>query len=240
MLAYFDNQIVDFKLTGSFDMSVPVESSMPRSEAARPPVKMGLILAAASCLFREHGYGATTMDAVAREADVSKATLYVYFSGKRELFAAVIAEEGDRNSRALIAGTSGHEEMRAKLLRFGRAILDLLLAPETIGAYRMVTAEAHRFPELGRVFYENGPARLLARLEEFFAEATLQGKLAVENPREAAEQFIGLVRGDLMLRALLAIDDKISDARQNQVVRSGVDAFYRAYKPQSDAPGSST
>jgi hypothetical protein len=130
--------------------------------------------------------------------------------------------------------------MRAKLLRFGRAILALLLAPETIGAYRMVTAEAHRFPELGRVFYENGPARLLARLEEFFAEANSQGKLTVQNPREAAEQFIGLVRGDLMLRALLAMDDKTSEAHQNQVIRSGVDVFYQAYKPHPAAQGSAT
>jgi AcrR family transcriptional regulator len=204
-------------------------------EVARSPAKSSQILIAASRLFREHGYGTTTMDAVAREADVSKATLYVYFSGKRELFAAVIAEEGDRNSRALIAGTSGHEDMRTKLLRFGRAILELLLAPETIGAYRMVTAEAHRFPELGRVFYDNGPARLLTRLEEFFADAMTQGKLISASPRHAAEQFVGLVRGDLQLRALLALDDKLTEAHQEEVIRSGVEAFYRAYKPESKA-----
>jgi AcrR family transcriptional regulator len=227
-------------MPASMRFSIPRAERTLEPEATRPRVKMTLILAAASRLFRERGYGVTTMDAVAREADVSKATLYVYFSGKRELFAAVIAEEGERNSRALIAGTSGNEEMRAKLLRFGHAILALLLAPETIGAYRMVTAEAHRFPELGRAFYENGPARLLAKLEEFFAEAMSSGKLALGNPRDAAEQFVGIVRGDLMLRALLAIDDKASEAHQNQVIRSGVDAFYRAYRPEATSPGSST
>ena len=212
-------------------MTVLVESTPSRVAAVRPRAKLARILAAASRLFREHGYGVTTMDAVAREADVSKATVYVYFSGKRELFAAVIAEEGDRNSRALITGTSGHEEMRAKLLRFGRAIVALLLAPESIGAYRMVTAEANRFPEAGRVFYDNGPARLIARLEEFFAEAVAQGKLMAAPQRLAAEQFIGLVRGDLQLRALLAMDDKLSAAHQDEVIKSGVETFYRAYKP---------
>jgi len=207
------------------------------AEATRQRPKLTLILAAASRLFRSSGYGATSMDAVAREADVSKATLYVYFSGKRELFAAVIASEGDRNSRALIAGEAGQEDMEARLLRFGRAILSLLLAPETVGSYRMVTAEAHRFPEIGAVFYDNGPARLLARLDEFFASAMKSGKLRSAHPRRAAEQFIGLIRGDLQLRALLALDDTLSKRHQDEVIRSGVDTFYRAYRPDApDAP----
>jgi AcrR family transcriptional regulator len=202
---------------------------------ARPRSKLNLILAAASRLFRSSGYGATSMEAVASAADVSKATLYVYFSGKRELFAAVIEAEGDRNSRALIAGEAGQEEMQARLLRFGRAILSLLLAPETVGAYRMVTAEAHRFPDIGAVFYEKGPARLLARLEEFFAAAMRNGKLRSAHPRRAAEQFIGLIRGDLQLRALLALDDTLSKAHREEVIRGGVDTFYRAYRPDPPA-----
>lgn len=201
----------------------------------RPRLKLSLILEAASHLFRSSGYGATSMDAVAHEADVSKATLYVYFSGKRELFAAVIEAEGDRNSRALIAGEAGQEDMQSRLLRFGRTILALLLAPETVGAYRMVTAEAHRFPDIGAVFYDKGPARLLARLEEFFATAMRNGKLRSAHPRRAAEQFIGLIRGDLQLRALLALDATLSKEHQEEVIRSGVDTFYRAYRPDPPA-----
>jgi AcrR family transcriptional regulator len=207
-----------------------VIDSTPAKPPSRSRVKLVQILTAASRLFREHGYGSTSMDAVASEADVSKATLYVYFSGKRELFAAVIAEEGDRNSRALIAGEDGQEDMQAKLLRFGRTILALLLAPETVGAYRMVTAEAGRFPEIGRTFYENGAARLLTRLEEFFSAAMANGKLRNAHPRRAAEQFVGLIRGDLQLRALLALDDNLSEQRKDEVIRSGVDTFFRAYK----------
>jgi TetR/AcrR family transcriptional regulator, mexJK operon transcriptional repressor len=214
--------------------AVAIEGSSIR----RRPSKLDSILPAASRLFRADGYGATTMEAVAKEADVSKATLYVYFSGKRELFAAVIEAEGDLNSRALIAGEGGQEDMRQKLLRFGRAILNLLLAPETVGAYRMVTAEARQFPEIAHVFYERGPARLLGRLEEFFAGAMQSGKLRSAHPRRAAEQFVGLIRGDLQLRAMLAIDDN-SNLQEDEVIRSGVDTFYRAYQPGGDAKSDS-
>jgi len=213
---------------------------MPQAELAmptplRPTRKVDLIMAAAGRLFRERGYGNTSMDAVAGEADVSKATLYVYFSGKRELFAAVVAAEGDRNSGPLLAGEAGQEELRARLLRFGRTILDLLLAQETVATYRMVAAEAARFPELGRDYYDNGAARLLARLEALFAGAMSNGSLRKAHARRAAEQFVGLIRGDLQLRALLGVPTEASASQQDAVVRAGVDTFWRAYR--TDEPG---
>jgi TetR/AcrR family transcriptional regulator, mexJK operon transcriptional repressor len=197
--------------------------------SVRPIRKAEQILAAAGELFREHGYAATSMDAVAQRADVSKATLYVYFSGKRELFAAVITEEGERHSRSVITGEAGQEELRAKLLRFAHAIVELLIAPETVASYRMVAAEATRFPELGRDYYENGAARLLKRLEDFFTGAMASGKLRTAHPRRAAEQFIGLVRGDLQLRAMLGLKTSVSRLQQDAVIRAGVDTFCRAY-----------
>ena len=41
---------------------------------------------AAMRLFQEQGYGAVSMDAIAREAGVSKATIYAHFADKAELF----------------------------------------------------------------------------------------------------------------------------------------------------------
>jgi AcrR family transcriptional regulator len=176
------------------------------------------------------------MDAVAQRADVSKATLYVYFSSKRELFAAVITEEGERHSRSVITGEAGQEELRAKLLRFGHAVLELLIAPETVASYRMVVAEATRFPDIGRDYYENGAARLLKRLEDFFAGAVERGKLRACEPRRAAEQFVGLVRGDLQLRAMLGLKESVGSAQQAAVVRAGVDTFCRAFLPSPEGP----
>jgi len=46
---------------------------------------------AAETLFKKVGFRAVTMELVAREADVAKATLYSYFKNKDELFLAVCA-----------------------------------------------------------------------------------------------------------------------------------------------------
>ena len=50
------------------------------------------MLEAAASLFMAHGYGAVSMDAIARAAGVSKATLYAHFSSKDRLFATIIDE----------------------------------------------------------------------------------------------------------------------------------------------------
>ncbi len=50
----------------------------------------GSILAAAERLFAEKGTEGTTMDDIAREAEYSKATLYVYFQSKEEIVGAIL------------------------------------------------------------------------------------------------------------------------------------------------------
>lgn len=50
----------------------------------------GSILAAAERLFSAKGIEKTTMDDIAREAEYSKATLYVYFQSKEEIVCAIM------------------------------------------------------------------------------------------------------------------------------------------------------
>ena len=60
---------------------------------APPTSKAESILAAAKRTFLAAGFGAVSMDTIAREAGVSKATVYAHFAGKEELFGAVIGRE---------------------------------------------------------------------------------------------------------------------------------------------------
>jgi TetR/AcrR family transcriptional regulator, mexJK operon transcriptional repressor len=198
---------------------------------SRPADKAAQILRAAREEFLRHGYAATSMDAVALTAQVSKATLYVYYGSKRDLFAAIIQQERDRYAGSMLSGESGREPIEAKLLRFGRNIVDFLVSADTIASYRMVMGEAGRLPELGEAFFMNGPVKLLDRLEEYIDKAMRSGSLRRDDARCAAEQLIGLVRGDLQLRALLGVTDGLTRARMDAVIRAGVETFYRAYRP---------
>jgi AcrR family transcriptional regulator len=193
--------------------------------------KVQQILTAARAIFMQQGYAAASMDAVATRAGVSKATLYVYFANKQELFASVILEERARYAPSFLAGEQGREPMPARLLRFARALVVFLLSAEIVASCRLVIAEAERVPGLGQAFYNNGPARLLERLEQFMARAMGAGLLRRADAHVAAEQFIDLVRGDLQLRALLGLKQGLGSRAVDAVIRRGVESFYRAYEP---------
>jgi AcrR family transcriptional regulator len=69
-------------------MKCPPKKRWERRKEARPQE----LLAAARDLFVERGYAATRLDDVAARAEVSKGTLYLYFTNKEELFKAVVHE----------------------------------------------------------------------------------------------------------------------------------------------------
>lgn len=197
-----------------------------------PRDKVRPILRAARAIFLRHGYGAASMDQVARDAGVSKATLYVYFSSKRDLFAAIVLEERDHYVKAPEIGST-RALLRTNLKQFASGIVDFLLSPESVATYRMVVAEAGRFPELGRAFHANGPAKLLAYVAEHLRRAMTGGLLRRGDAEQAAEHFIGLVRGDLQLLALLGVERTRSNATIDAVVMRGVDAFLKVYSRPS-------
>lgn len=64
-----------------------------------------LILEAARRVFFQHGYRQATMDMIAAEAELGKATLYEYFANKEELYVALL-DDGLRLLDALMAEVS--------------------------------------------------------------------------------------------------------------------------------------
>ncbi len=193
------------------------------------------VLQAASSVFREQGYGSASMDAIARQAGVSKATLYAHFAGKDELFAAIVAAECRSHSLTLVVPDIDRLEVREALGAIGRNFLELVLSAKARAIYRIVMAEAPRFPELGRAFYASGPAVVLARLADYLGAADARGGLRVEDAGLAAEQFIGMLLGPLHMRHLLGLTAEFGDRDPSEVVDAAVTTFLAAHAPRDPA-----
>jgi TetR/AcrR family transcriptional regulator, mexJK operon transcriptional repressor len=194
-----------------------------------PTEKAESILAAARRMFLASGFGAVSMDAIAREAGASKATLYAYFASKEELFGAVVAGEGERYFRGFSASELDPEKVEASLTEIAQRFLDLVLSPDAVAVNRITIAEAVRFPQLGEVFWRSGPEQTRLQIEGFLRRADAAGTLSVTDPRLAAEQFIALLRGDWHLRQLLRLDAPINAAERAVAVKDAVAAFLRMY-----------
>ncbi len=211
------------------DVNPPIE----RDETARGG-KAAIILAAARREFLASGFGAVSMDAIAREAGVSKATVYAHFAGKEELFGAVVADVSEHHFRGFSARELDPVDVVASLTILARRFLDLVLSPEAIAVNRIIIGEAIRFPALGQVFWQAGPERTRAQIETFMRRAGDAGSLAIADARMAADQFASLVRGEIHIRHLMRVETAADSARSAEVAQSAVDVFLRAFAIRSD------
>jgi len=199
-----------------------------RNEASAAS-KAESILAAAKRMFLESGFGAVSMDAIARAAGVSKATVYAHFAGKEELFGAVIARECERYLSEFSTGELDPGNARMSLAMLGRRFLELLLSPDALALHRIILGEVGRFPALGEVFWRAGPERNLGQIEAFLTAAARAGSLEITDARLAAEQFAALVRGEVQLRHLLRLEQNADGPGVATLVDAAVDTFLRAF-----------
>jgi AcrR family transcriptional regulator len=170
-----------------------------RADAAR---LAETIVAVATTLFFEQGYGATSVEAVAQAARISKRTFYSRFADKAALFAAVVHR---------IVGTLRPTEVPSLfegdavtvLRRIAGIMVHTSVAPTALALHRLTVAESLRFPELaGVVAAEGARAEAVARIAELLRRETVAGRFQVADPEFAAEQFIQLVVSVPQRRAL--------------------------------------
>ena len=192
--------------------------------------KRQAILDAATALFLEHGFAGTSMDAVAARADVSKLTVYAHFADKDGLFQAIVRARCDADNRPERFDDYVDLPARAALTEMGRNFLALLLSPDVLRLYAVITAEARRRPKVAELFFEAGPERLAALFVEYFRRASERGVYAIDDPEVAADQFLSLLKGMLHFRATLGLRPRATAAQIAAQVEKSVALFLRAYE----------
>ena len=198
-----------------------------------PGGKIGQILDAARHLFLELGYAGTSMDAVAKYAGVSKATLYVHFDNKDRLFAEVVAAARSSLHRAIAAIAEEEHADPAETLRLiGRQFLRFVTTPAVLTLFRAVIGETQRFPHLGQTIFQAGSNDMLDLITASIAQANARGLLRVPDPKMAARQFIALTKSDLHLRCLLEPVFLASEADIARNVDAAVAMFMSHYGPE--------
>ena len=171
----------------------------------RYEAQRGRLLDAAATVFLEHGFGITTVDLIAAEAKASKKTLYSYLASKEEIFIAAIKRVCERTLAPLYEFEIHDNDPEKLLIAFGLRLLAQVLSPEAIAVYRVAISEATRFPELSRLFYENGPATVQSILSRRLSDLRDAGCLHLDSPDEIASLFIQMVAGEAKSKAAMAV-----------------------------------
>jgi TetR/AcrR family transcriptional regulator, mexJK operon transcriptional repressor len=200
------------------------------------PEKRAQILRGAADVFAADGYEGASMARIATVAGVSKGTLYNYFDSKAALFTAYVGEKCDRFLAHAFDGAN-HGDDPAEVLRgIGKRMVQMMLSEIGLAIYRVVTAEAAKFPDLARGFFESGPARAIGFMADWLAEETRRGRLSVPDPAFAAEQFFNLCQTRLVLRRRLEMLPDPPESDVDNVVEASITMFLRTYRAVSGSP----
>lgn len=192
--------------------------------------KWDQVLDGARTVFMRDGFEGASVDDIVREAGVSKATLYSYFPDKRLLFIEVAKIECAAQSDAAIAQVEASGDMREALTTAATRMVRFFMSDVGMQVYRIVVAESQRFPEIGREFYETGPARVREILKGFLQKGIDEGKLQVDDLDLAADQFPELCKAGLHLQMALGLREKPNDDEIDRVVAGAVDMFLCKYE----------
>ncbi|MFZ6646318.1 TetR/AcrR family transcriptional regulator [Undibacterium sp. TJN25] len=162
----------------SLIMSADSKPRWERRKDARPQE----LLSAALDLFVERGFAATRLDDIAKNAGVSKGTLYLYFSSKEELFKTVVRENvvpmiGQAEETVdQFTGTSA-ELFREIIMGWWQVMGNTKLS----GLSKLMMAEACNFPELAQFYNEEVISRSDAMVARMLKRGIARGEIRPMN-----------------------------------------------------------
>jgi AcrR family transcriptional regulator len=210
-------------------MAATLVLDRPAEAETEDSAKRRQIIEGARIIFRALGYDAASMGEIAKAAGVSKGTLYVYFKDKDELFQSIVAKECVFHAEGVFKFDTENPDIAAELTRMGTAYVRLLCLPERQASLRAVIAIADRKPEIGRTFYETGPAWGIASLAAYFETEVKAGRLEIEDCEIAAAQFMESCHAMILKPVLFNFGPPPSQERIDYVVRIAVKTFMAAY-----------
>jgi AcrR family transcriptional regulator len=200
------------------------------AEGADDSAKRRQIVEGARAIFLANGFDAASMMDIAKAAGVSKGTLYVYFKNKEELFAEIVKLECVNHAEGTFRLDPADHDVEKVLTRIGTDYLNFLCTLEKAATLRIVIAIADRKPEIGKVFYETGPAQGIDKLRAYLKAQVDAGAVAIDDCELAAAQFLGLCQATLFKPVLFNFAPTPSQARIRKVVDSAVRVFAAAYR----------
>jgi TetR/AcrR family transcriptional repressor of mexJK operon len=189
------------------------------------------ILTAAAELFMERGYDAVSLDDILERVGGSKTTLYSYYGGKEGLFAAMVARECELRLAHLREQDVKDLDPKAGLHSIGGRLLEIISDPAGRAMYRMMVAEAGRFPYVAAVFYNAGPAAMTNTLCGTIRHWQKKGLLRSGNPEMLALQFTGIILGNFSVKNLFLPSAQYSEKQMKDWLSAGVTLFLEGAQP---------
>jgi AcrR family transcriptional regulator len=191
------------------------------------------IVRAAAPLFLKKGYDNVSIDEIIGVVGGSKATIYAWFGGKEGLFEAVVRQECRDVTMAIHVDAAG--SLEAQLTEIGQSFLAMVLSPPILEFHRLMVSIGRTFPEIGRLFYQTGPASAYQIVATWIAKQQKDGRIIEKDPYRLAVLFLDMLIGEHQLSWLTSMPRAARSNKIDETVRIAVKVFLGgcATEPQS-------
>jgi TetR/AcrR family transcriptional regulator, mexJK operon transcriptional repressor len=183
------------------------------------------IVRLAAPLFLKKGYDNVSIDEIIGVVGGSKATIYAWFGGKEGLFEAVVRQECRDVTMAIHVDAAG--SLEAQLTEIGQSFLAMVLSPPILEFHRLMVSIGRTFPDIGRLFYETGPASAYQIVATWVEKQQEDGRIIEEDPYRLAVLFLDMLIGEHQLSRLTGMPRAARRDRIDETVRVAVKVFLR-------------
>ena len=185
-------------------------------------------------MFTEYGIAGTNMDQLAEAADVSKATIYNHFEGKRALFDAILQDLLQQlPAPADLIGRPGGplpQQLAERLVEIARAVCTLATSALMHDIQRMLALPKDGDGGSQASFWQVCAAPYQLEFAHLLDRESRAGRLCVSDARVASSQFFSLMAGEPFIRMLMGEAPDRRDRTAEQL-DAAVATFLRAYRP---------
>jgi AcrR family transcriptional regulator len=203
-------------------------SKEPQADSEETEVR-ARILEAAFAAFMKQGFAASSTLEIATRARVSKRELYALVGNKQEMLIACISARARRlQVPADLPVANDRETLEYILTSFGTQLVREITDPTVIAVFRLAIAEAVHAPEVAQALDSIGREASRAALRQIMSQAQASGLLN-GRPAELAEQFGGLLWGNLMVSLLLGVAERPNSREIAARVRDATAAFLQLH-----------
>lgn len=202
---------------------------MTTQSLVRKGRKFDQVLDGAREIFLRDGFEGASVDEIARQSGVSKATLYSYFPDKRLLFIEVATAQCRHQADEAVLSMDMTQPPRIVLRQAGHKFLGFLYSDLGQRIFKICVAESDRFPQLGQQFYQSGPMIMRRVMSDYLRAACARGELEIEDVALASDQFAELCKADLWGKLVFGIQSSFTDEEISRVVDGAVETFMARY-----------
>lgn len=170
------------------------EERLPASRSPRwrrrAEARPAEILDAALTVFSARGFAAAKLDDVAKEAGVSKGTLYLYFASKEALFEAMALELMRVPVMAQLETIAKAETSTEALRQLVQFMTRMLEDPRRSALPKLIIAESAGFPELASIWLKTVIQPVRERLAQLIEAGIASGEFRAVDPWETTKLVI--------------------------------------------------